>query len=355
MFGSTLGQYSLALPLKLWYFHVMWKVLFLFLFSGCAMAKAKTNYPVSDHYDGKVFFNTPQTSNKSLVQVLQWKFTSKKAIWPNHRENKVYDLKPFSESRALITWVNHATFLVQMKGLTVLTDPLYSQRASPFTYFGPKRSRAPGVAIDNLPQVDLVVVSHNHYDHLDIETLKTLSKKFDPLFFVPLGDKKLLESVGIAKVKELDWYQTENVNGVPVQFLPSQHWSARWLNDKNESLWGSYMIGKEFKIYFAGDTGYGPHFQKIREKVGAPNVALLPIGAYEPRWFMKEHHMNPDDAAMAHKDLGAQQSIGMHFGTVQLTDEDIDAPIEALKEAKSKHQLGEKEFLTLDIGESLSL
>lgn len=333
----------------------MWKWIVILLFSGGVMAQEKTNYPASDHFDGEKFYNTPKTSNKSLVQVLKWKFTSKKASWPANRDNKVYDLHPLSESRAMVTWVNHATFLVQLKGLTVLTDPLYSKRASPFTYFGPQRVRAPGVAIENLPKVDLVVISHNHYDHLDIETLKTLSKKFDPLFFVPLGDKKLLESAGIKKVKELDWYQAENVNGVPVQFLPSQHWSARWLNDKNESLWGGYMIGKDFKVYFAGDTGYGPHFQKIREKVGAPDVALLPIGAYEPRWFMKEHHMNPDDAAMAHKDLGAKQSIGMHFGTVQLTDEDIDEPLEKLKKAKLDHNLADKEFITLDIGESLSL
>jgi len=332
------------------------KVLLVFIFwSGWGVAQEKSNYAVSDHYDGEKFYNTPKTSNKSLLSVLKWRFTSQRAVWPVNRENKIYPAGDIGDRQALVTWLNHASFLVRLKGLNVITDPQFSKRASPFTFLGPQRVRAPGVAIKDLPGVDVVVISHNHYDHLDLASLKQLDEKFHPLFLVPLGDKKLLASEGIANVKEMDWYQTEMVNGQPITFLPAQHWSARWINDKNESLWGSYMMGKEFKVYFAGDTGYGAHFQKVREKAGAPDVALLPIGAYEPRWFMKEHHMNPEDAVMAHKDLGAKKSIGMHFGTFQLTDEGIDAPIDALKEARQKYGLADENFITLDIGESLSL
>lgn len=323
---------------------------FLILVAGCAMAK----YPLSDHYDGKTFSNITPTEHKSLFAVLKWKITTQAAQWPDEVKNNSYDLPRLTDEKtAIVTWINHATFLIQMKDLVIMTDPIFSERASPFTFLGPKRVRNPGFSLDVLPKVDVVLISHNHYDHLDLESLKILNQKFSPLFIVPLGDKELLESAGIRNVLEQDWWNETRFSDIKITFLPAQHWSARGLFDKSKTLWGSYLIdnGKK-KIYFAGDTGYGKHFSLIKEKFGKPDLSLLPIGAYEPRWFMKDYHMNPEDAVGAHLDLGTQRSIGMHFGTFQLTDESIDDPVHELDRAKAKFQIKDNEFMLLDTGES---
>jgi L-ascorbate metabolism protein UlaG (beta-lactamase superfamily) len=311
---------------------------------------------VSDHFDGKMFHNPGQNDLKSFWQVLKWKMTADTVKWPEKLDNKNYPLKTLTPlEKVSATFINHATFLLQFQGMNVLTDPLYSDRASPFTFLGPKRVRSAGIAFEMLPPIDVVLVSHNHYDHMDIETLKQLDAKFHPLFLVPLGDDKHLLKAGIQNVKALDWWEEVRVRDVRFIFAPSQHWSARQLWDKNECLWGSFMIDSgATKVYHAGDTGYGPHFTEIKSRLGAPDLALLPIGAYKPRWFMKHHHMDPEDAVKAHLDLGEPQSIGMHFGTFQLTDEGIDEPVNDLAVNLEKMKISSERFRVLDQGEAIS-
>ncbi|MFY7992143.1 MAG: MBL fold metallo-hydrolase [Bacteriovoracaceae bacterium] len=330
----------------------MYHLLIIFLLSAsCAMAK----YPLSDHYDGETFSNLTPTDHKSIFTVLKWKLTTDAKAWPEKIENKDYELSELGPNDPfIITWVNHASFLIRFHGLTILTDPIYAERASPLSFAGPKRVREPGIVWEKMPKVDVVLISHNHYDHLDLETIKRLNEKFSPVFVVPLGDKDLLESIGVKNIEEKDWWEEIRFEDKKITFLPSQHWSARGLFDKSKSLWGSYMIDNgQQRIYFAGDTGYGKHFKLIKEKYGSPDIALLPIGAYEPRWFMKDHHMNPEDAVLAHRDLGAKKSVGMHFGTFQLTDEWIDAPVKDLELARQKYELKPNDFVVLDVGESL--
>jgi len=249
--------------------------------------------------------------------------------------------------------VNHATWLIQLPTMNILVDPVWSKRASPFSFAGPKRVHEPGIPWDKLPKIDLVLVSHNHYDHLDIATLEALEKRDHPQFLVPLGDLDLLKSKGISRIAELTWWQEFKMGTTVVTFTPAQHWSARWTWDRNKSLWGGWWIQEgQTSLFHAGDTGHGPHFKVIREKLGTPTMAMIPIGAYEPRWFMKAMHMNPADAVESVKDLGLPKlSVAMHFGTFQLTDEGHDQPMIDLKKAIESAKL-ESQFKVPKVGET---
>ncbi len=311
-------------------------------------------YPKSDHYDGETFFNPTENDEKGLLSVLKWKLTSSKVTWPKSVANKNYAFIPLTEDKkSVVTFINHATFLIQLPGLNVLTDPVFSERVSPFTFAGPKRVRRPGIEFENLPAIDVVLISHCHYDHLDIESLKRLDAKFHPIFMVPLGNESFLKENGLEHVQEMDWWQVLKVKDVAITFTQAQHWANRWPWDRNKTLWGGFMLDQEKnRIFFAGDTGYSTHFKAIQNRLGSPDLALLPIGAYAPRWFMKVHHMNPEEAVQASLDLGAKASIGMHFGTFQLTDEGIEEPVKDLELAKKKAAIPDEKFKTLDSGET---
>jgi L-ascorbate metabolism protein UlaG (beta-lactamase superfamily) len=313
-------------------------------------------YQKSDHFDGKSFHNPKTNDLKSFWQVLKWKLTTKAALWPQDVPLKDFPLKELSPGQRMsAVFINHSTALIRLQGMTILTDPIYAERASPFSFAGPKRARAPGISFENLPPIDVVLVSHNHYDHLDLETLRRLDGKFKPLFIVPLGNEKLLKNSGIQNVKEIDWWEEVRVRDTRFILTEAQHWSARSLWDKNETLWGSFMIDNgAAKIFFGGDTGYSEHFLTIKSRLGTPDVALLPIGSYQPDWFMRAHHMNPEEAVKAHLDLGAQKSIAIHYGTFQLSDEGIDEPVRDLFLAKKKLNVPEDAFLVLDHGEDLA-
>ena len=236
------------------------------------------------------------------------------------------------ESSALrITMVNHSTVLLQQGGSNVLTDPIWSERASPLSWTGPRRRRRPGVSWEDLPSIDAVLISHNHYDHLDLPTLHRLATRGDSIFIVPAGEGRVFRSENIRPVHEMDWGESmsllEPLHGLTVHCVPALHFSSRRIYDRNTTLWCGYVIEcKERLVYFAGDTGFGTHFHQIRERFGSPRLALLPIGAYEPRWFMAPIHMAPDEAVRAHEILGAKTSIAIHHGTFQLSDEGIDTP-----------------------------
>jgi L-ascorbate metabolism protein UlaG (beta-lactamase superfamily) len=241
-----------------------------------------------------------------------------------------------------------------MAGVNILTDPVWSERASPFRWIGPRRVRKPGIQFNDLPKIDLILISHNHYDHLDLRTLKKLNEKFAPKVIVAAGDKELVGSTGLRDVHELDWWEDGQISSqLKVTFTPTQHFSARGLFDRQHSLWGSYMIQNMGRhTYFGGDAGYSSHFAEIRRRLGSPDLALLGIGAYEPRWFMRPMHMNPVEAVKAHEDLGSKQSIGMHMGTFRMSTEAIDQPQEDLKMALLEAGIPEGKFLTLHEGET---
>ncbi|HEX7927256.1 MAG TPA: MBL fold metallo-hydrolase, partial [bacterium] len=254
-----------------------------------------------------------------------------------------------------ITWIGHVTFLYQVGGANVLTDPHFSERASPFSFAGPKRFVPPALALKDLPHIDAVVISHNHYDHLDRASVVALSKQAggSPLFLVPLGNKAWFEGEGITNVEELDWWQSREVAGLRVTVVPVQHWSSRTPWDRNETLWGGWIIDHpNFRFMFAGDTGYSADFKEIGAKFPGIDLAGIPIGAYEPRWFMKWAHVNPEEAVQIHKDLGARQSVAMHWGTFQLTDETIDEPPKALARALQQADISPERFFVMKFGET---
>lgn len=261
-----------------------------------------------------------------------------------------------------VTWIGHATALVQCGGLNVLTDPVFSDRASPVPFAGPKRAQPPGMALDNLPPIDVVVISHNHYDHLDRASVVRLNErsKGRTLFLVPLGLKPWFEQQGIHHVVELDWWDQHVIAGVEFHLVPVQHWSARTTSDRNRTLWGGWAVfSPQLRWYFSGDAGFSRDFADTREKLAAQarngvlfDVALLAIGAYEPRWFMAQQHMNPAEAVHAHKDLAARRSIGVHWGTFELTDEPLDAPPRDLAIARRAMGVADEDFFVLKIGET---
>lgn len=318
---------------------------------------SSTAYKTSDHYNGKIFFNPGDDEGpKSFLSVIKWKLTSSPSEWPKKIAPPYPQATPVATSEKLIiTFVNHASFLIQVDGLNILTDPIWSKRASPFSFAGPARVHPPGIEFDKLPKIDIVLISHNHYDHMDSETIKKLEDKFAPKFVVPLANIEKMKSFGAKNIVELDWWDSLQMNpDFKITLAPAKHWSSRTLADKREALWGSfYLDSKKEKIYFAGDTGYGPHFAEIHKRLGTPTLALLPIGSYQPRWFMKEMHINPEEAVLAHLDLKAKLSVGMHFGTFQLTDEAIDAPEKDLSMALDKLKVSN--FKTIKPGSSLEL
>ncbi len=276
--------------------------------------------------------------------------------WPAHVDEPPRRPPVLDGAVAVVTFIGHATFLIQTAAGNILTDPMYSRRAGPLNVFGPRRVRPPAIPLDDLPPISMVLLSHNHYDHCDRRTLRVLAQRFDPLVVTPLGNGPLVRSCGIRRVEELDWWQEAKSSPLPIVLTPAQHFSARGPLDRNRALWGGFMIAAgATRIFFAGDTAYAPFFRDVRQRLGPIDLALLPIGAYEPRWFMQPVHMNPAEAVLAHLDLDASESVGMHFGTFQLTTEGIDEPLRALEAACRAHNIPLARFRTLHFGASVRL
>jgi L-ascorbate metabolism protein UlaG (beta-lactamase superfamily) len=253
--------------------------------------------------------------------------------------------------------VGHASFLLQTGGLNILIDPVWSERVSPVSFAGPKRINAPGIAFEDLPPIDVVLVSHNHYDHMDVATLKRLAAAHGSRIVTPLGNDAILREGGVpGRIDAHDWGdRVELSDRVAVHLEQALHWSARGMLDRLHALWAAFVIeAPGGTIYFAGDTGFGSgaHFEAVREKFGPPRLALLPIGAYEPRWFMKDQHMNPDEAVQAFLKSGAHQALAFHWGTFRLTDEGPERPTEALGAALKEHGVNEQRFRALRPGQA---
>ena len=301
------------------------------------------------HFDGKRFHNPDAAQAPRFLEALRWKLTSRPESSPRFIPDVEQSTPPrrVEGSGLRATLVNHSTVLLQQRGSDILTDPIWSERASPLSWIGSRRRRKPGVSGKDLPCIDAVLISHNHYDHLDLPTLRGLTARGDCIFVVPARVARMLRSENIGPTHELDWGESLSLPGFTIHCVPALHFSSRGIFDRNKTLWCGYVIECQDRlVYFAGDTAFGRHFAQIRERFGSPHLALLPIGAYEPRWFMSPVHMAPDDAVRAHEILGAKTSIAIHHGTFQLADEGIDTPKKQLI-ACAQHE----SFLVLENGQ----
>ncbi|HET7886152.1 MAG TPA: MBL fold metallo-hydrolase [Bradyrhizobium sp.] len=316
--------------------------------------------PPSDHFDGRIFVDPDGMPPKTFREILRWQFGGdrNRAVWPKWAPSPYADTPParVEDNKARLSFVGHASWLIQTGGLNILIDPVWSERVSPFAFAGPRRRNDPGIAFDALPNIDVVLVTHGHYDHLDVATLSRLTKRFAPRVITPLGnDLTMKRADPRIRAEAFDWHQRTQIGSrVAVTLVPTRHWSARGLFDRNRSLWASFVLETPAgKIYAVGDSGYGvgKHFRDVGRMHGPLRLALLPIGAYEPRWFMKDQHMNPSDAVMALADCGAAQALAHHHGTFQLTDEAIDAPEIALAEALDQASIPRERFAVLKPGQ----
>ena len=321
----------------------MYKTLYIFLLitSGLLFAEYKNTNGVA--------------SDKSFGDMLKW---VRSDVVPEITKIEISsDWKEInlSEDDNYAIWIGHSTFLIKKNGVTILTDPIFSKRASPFRNIGPKRLIPPAIPLNKIPKIHVVTVSHNHYDHLDIRSLKKISNNHpDAIFLVPAGDEKLLQRKRIKNVYNFNWWESIEHKEFVFTFTPVQHWSKRSLFDRNKSLWGGWYIkNKDYSIYHAGDTGYSKDFIDTRLKLGAPKYAFIPIGAYDPEWFMAESHVNPEDAVKIMLDLEAEKAFGMHWATFTLTDEDTIEPKERLKKAVDEN--GSIDFKSVSPGDVIYL
>ena len=285
------------------------------------------------------FSNSDGMKNeKSLSEVLKWSWSREEPKKEFIKTNENINLNSLKDREHYALWIGHSTFLINNGDLTILTDPIFSERASPLNFAGPKRLIKPVIKIKDLPEVDVITISHNHYDHLDVNSLRKIQKKFPNVkILVPQGDLKLLKNYNLNNGFEFLWWEEIIFDNTKFIFTPAQHWSARGLRDRNKSLWGSWFIKNEDKnIFHAGDTGYSDDFMEIRNRLGAVDFAMIPIGAYDPQWFMSYSHVNPEEALNIAKDLDAKKSIGMHWGTFILTDEPVLEPRERLNKISNQ-------------------
>lgn len=312
----------------------------------------------SDHFDGVNFFNPGGHPPKGFIELMKWQLGGGRKKWPARFPSPYSDIPPerVAGDALRVSFVGHASVLIQTGGLNLLTDPVWSERCSPVSWAGPKRKNAPGIDFAKLPHIDAVLLSHNHYDHLDLPTISKLKARFDPLIVTPLGnDRILLGHDSSLKIAVGDWGDTVHLTDqVRVGLEPMHHWSARGMADRRNALWAAFMIQTPGgNIYHIGDTGYheGRNYRAARDKYGPIRLAVLPFGAYEPRDFMQHQHQNPDEAVRGHLDCGAQFTLGHHWGTFQLTNESIEDQLTHLEEARARHGVGEDIFRALRPGE----
>ncbi|MCE4226871.1 MBL fold metallo-hydrolase [Methylobacterium sp. C25] len=313
--------------------------------------------PVSDHFDGLRFYGPEQSPDKDFSDVVRWRMSAKREDWPAAAPSPFpADVPPprFEGFRAVL--IGHASYLFQAAGKNILVDPVFAKRASPVRFAGPKRANSPGIAFEDLPPIDAVLITHNHYDHLDGPTMARLWQAHQPLIVAPLGNDAILRGYDeTMHVETRDWGESIDLGGgITVHLTPANHWSARGLNDRRMALWCAFVLTTPQGVhYHVGDTGLGTGqiFRDIRARFGPPRLATLPIGAYEPRWFMRPQHMNPADAVEAFRLLGAEQALGHHWGTFKLTDEGIERPAEALAAALGAAGLSQDVFLPLRPGQ----
>jgi L-ascorbate metabolism protein UlaG (beta-lactamase superfamily) len=333
------------------------------LFSlGCSVGPVDTTKP---HHTANGFRNVHPYRENGFLDFLRWRVDRRAKDIPGPEayhfpvaENDKGFLQANRDAHT-VTWIGHATVLLQMAGVNILTDPQFSRRASPVQWAGPERVVRPGLALADLPPIDVVLISHDHYDSLDKDSVLALRRRpggEHTRFFVPLGFKRWFEGLSIENVIELDWWETHRDGALDIAAVPVQHWSKRRLLGRNTTLWAGWVVqSPDFRFLFAGDSGYTPHFREIGERFGPIDLAALPIGAYEPRWFMASNHMTPEEAVRVHQDVRSRKSIAIHWGTFILTDEPLTEPPERLASALEKNAIPPDEFVVLKHGETLML
>lgn len=334
--------------------------------SSCASMNPDYD-PARSHHRPGGFANTDgSVGGKPLSQLLKWAIERQSAGLPKPPSTFVqgYTFPVRASDRAFLaanrtqdtaTFVGHATMLMQLSGLNIVTDPQFSDRAFMVQWAGPQRKTRLPLRVDELPRIDVVVVSHNHYDHLDRDTVLALNAQpgGPPRFLVPLGVDRWMKAQGIDNVEGLDWWESRRIGEVDVHFVPVHHWSARTPFDRNATLWGGWVFrSARYSFFFAGDTGYSDDFARIGERFGGVDLALIPVGAYEPRWFMSDQHVDPSEAVRIHRDVRARDSIGVHWGTFELTDESLDEPIGALRKALDDQGISRERFTLLEHGQT---
>ncbi|MBS0001419.1 MAG: MBL fold metallo-hydrolase [Cyclobacteriaceae bacterium] len=330
-------------------------IILVSMFMGYILSVPVYHGENSDHFNGKEFVNPGDVRQHGFGDLIKWIMNRQQGPWNSIEEFDHGKVKLNSDSSARIYYVNHSTFLLQLGNFNILTDPVWSDRVSPFKWIGPQRKRPPGIKLDELPEIHLVLLSHNHYDHLDISTLRRINDEYHPLMIAPLGVPAYLAENGIGQLREMDWWEESGINeNLTIACVPAQHFSGRGMFDRNKTLWGGYVIISEFgNIFFAGDTGYGDFFKDISEKYAPIHLAMLPIGAYIPGWFMSPIHISPDEAVKIHREMKAEKSVAMHFGTFPLGDDGMWQPVNDLEIARQDKQV--ENFYVLSPGEYLTL
>ncbi len=308
--------------------------------------------PRSDHFDGERFVNQVRTEHRAFPELMRWQATRTPSSWREvGGEPGPPPPRRVEGERLRVTWVGHATVLVQTAGVNVLTDPVWSPRVGPLSWLGVSRVRPPGLRFEDLPRIDAVVLSHDHYDHLDLPTLRRLAARDRPLLLGGLGTKALLDGEGIPGGFDLDWWDARRVGALEIHAAPVRHFSGRGLEDRDATLWCSWaLVGPGGVVYFGGDTGFGPHFAQVRDRFGPPRAALLPIGAYLPRWFMGPIHLSPAEAVLAHRVLGARRSVPIHWGTFPLADDRPGEAVYDLALARNARGVSDAAFRPLPFG-----
>lgn len=319
--------------------------------------------PKSDHFNGRRFFNPGGVKPLGFGALLKWQMNGRGRKWPELYPSPFAGAKPdprIAGADLRVTMIGHASLLIQTAGLNILTDPVWSRRVSPFSFIGPKRHNPPGVALDDLPPIDLILVTHNHYDHLDLTTLKVLHQRHRPHIVTPLGNDVLIRKTAPdAQITVTDWGDANVLdNGVTIHTEPCHHWSARGSRDRRMALWAAFVIETPAgKIYHIGDTGFhdGINYRAAAKKHGGFRLANLPIGAYEPQWMMKPQHQNPDEAVAGMQLANAAYAVGHHWGTFKLTNEYVDEPVKALGVALKKAEVAPDKFRALRPGEAFDV
>jgi L-ascorbate metabolism protein UlaG (beta-lactamase superfamily) len=324
------------------------------------MAKQPYAGPVTDHFDGTRFFVPGHNGDKSQLDLLKWSFGEKRATWPKQLDSPFGHKPPERVAGLRSTLIGHASFLVQVASLNILIDPVFAERASPVSFAGPKRVNSPGIAFADLPPIDLVLLTHNHYDHLDWQSVWQIEDRFHPQFIGPLGiDSNLLRGGKVPRqITTLDWGQSKALGDIQVHAVPTYHWSARSFGDRRKTLWCSFVITSPVgTLYHIGDTGYGTGVfsKQVKQDFGHIDLVHIPIGAYEPRWFMKDHHVNPEEAVQIFQDCGAAKAIGHHWGTFQLTNEAHDQPQKDLATALAVANIAAERFQAFRPGQAIDI
>jgi len=328
-------------------------VVIIGLLVSCGIFKKRYSGDVSDHFNGKKFVNSNGRQVNGAKELFKFMRTRNPTKWIEEYETYSRDIpieNNYTDSIKLI-FINHSTFLIQLDTLNILTDPIWSERCSPVQWAGPKRNRPPGVTFNSLPNIDVVLISHNHYDHLDKNTILALQKEHTPQFIVPLGVSHFFKRLGIQNVIEIDWNEEIEFKSLKIKGTPAVHFSSRGAFDQNKTLWCGYLIKGSKNIYFAGDTGYDENiFKKIGKENPNLDLSIIPIGAYKPNWFMSRIHTNPDEAVKIHVDLKTKQSVATHFGTFALADEGQGEAGKDLKIALGTYKVSNEKFLIPEEG-----